>query len=382
MASTDTLVFKILMPVLLVTGVYTNTMNMIIIYRLRRRFHAYVYYFIGESVSDMCLVVLVMVPRWFESLVHLRLEFPIEGHWLCKTDIFILYVSVTVSAWIQAAMSLQRMSGAIWPHLTRSALAVRVAQVSVFSNVVLVMILYLGVFFGDTFNMSNCYLGSQKFPANSVAGMIQALLTLSIMCIYPAMVIIASNVGLLMMLIRSAKACASSGRVQSASSVSLQRSHVHTITKSIMGTALVHILLTTPIFLADALVATGIIPDKNISANGWAVLIIMYVSKSSVPFFIYRWSGTSFRLEAEKVTAMCIMKPSVQQDRPIVPSSTYNVRSRSHYATGLSVIGNFHADIDQSGIGPQMTESDQQGSQNLPETLSIINIAQLQSLPR
>ena len=177
MSSTDTLLFKIVMPVLLVTGVYTNTMNIIIIYRLRRLFNAFVFYFIGESASDMSLVVFVMVPRWFESLVHLRLEFPIEGQWLCKINICLLYVSVTVSAWIQAAMSLQRMSGVIWPHLVRSTRVVKMAQISVFSIVVLVMILHFGVLFGDTFNMSNCYLGSANAPANSVAGKIQSLIT-------------------------------------------------------------------------------------------------------------------------------------------------------------------------------------------------------------
>ena len=391
MSSTDTLLFKIVMPVLLVTGVYTNTMNIIIIYRLRRLFNAFVFYFIGESASDMCLVVFVMVPRWFESLVHLRLEFPIEGQWLCKINICLLYVSVTVSAWIQAAMSLQRMSGVIWPHLVRSTRVVKMAQISVFSIVVLVMILHFGVLFGDTFNMSNCYLGSANAPANSVAGKIQSLVTLSLTCLVPAVVIIASNVVLLKMLIRSAEACACSGRVRSARSVYLQRSQVHTITQAVMGTALVHIFLTTPVYFVEALVVTGIIPVKSISADGWAVLIIMFVSKSSLPFFIYRWSGTPFRLEAEKLTAMCLMKPSVQQDRPIASRSTWDtgdppiVRSqieKSDISTHFTDVRRSRAGIHQSEIGGQMTESEPQESQNCPETLiNATNIAVLQNLP-
>ena len=109
-------------------------MNLILFYRLRTRYPAFVFYFTGESVSDMCLVVLVMVPRWFESLVHLRLEFPVQGHWLCKTETYILFVSLTVGAWIQAVMSVQRMSGTMWPHIVRGAHAVRIAKVSVFSR--------------------------------------------------------------------------------------------------------------------------------------------------------------------------------------------------------------------------------------------------------
>ena len=355
MESSDTLTFKIVMPVILVTGVYTNTMNLIIIYRLRTRFHAFVFYFIGESVSDMCIVI-VMMPRWFESLVHLRLEFPVEGHWLCKTETYILYVSLTVCAWIQAVMSVQRMSGTMWPHIVRGAHAVRIAKVSVFSVVLFAMTLHLVVLLGDTFDWSSCYLGSYKQPANSVAGTIHTCLHLTLGCIAPVMVIIASNVGLLTSFTRSAKACAFSGRVPSARSVLLHRSQVHTITKVVMGTALAHVLMLTPMAVAETLVVTGVIHEKNISANGWAVLVILYVSKSSVPFFIYRLSGRPFRRDSDKSTTVCLVKPSVLQDRPIAHDSTntkstqFAVPSPSVIATRLSVAGRVHVGMDESEI--------------------------------
>ena len=42
--------------------------------------------------------------------------------------------------------------------------------------------------------------------------------------------------------------------------------------------------MLTPIAVAEMLVVTGIVPEKNISPNGRAVLVILYVSKKQCAF--------------------------------------------------------------------------------------------------
>ena len=283
------------------TGIIGNIMNFVIIYRLRKQYGVFAYYFMVQIMSDLCMLTFAMLPRWAESLVHLHLEFPVEGHWLCKIDALILYSLICVSAWLRAATSLQRMVGVVWPLTARAAIIPKLTKLIIVFIIVVVLSLQANILFGKTISVSNCFLGSSKsLDIHTAAGFVQTWLNFVITCAVPFITMFVSNTALLHKLVRSGKAAGSKTTVIFGCGI-FQLSKVHTITLTIMGTALAYCLMLTPAYLLEALVVSGMVPGDQISANTWSVLVLMIICNAAVNFFIHMGSGNRFREEAKKL---------------------------------------------------------------------------------
>ena len=300
-SSVDTLITKAVSPVILMTGIIGNIMNFVIIYRLRKQYGAFAYYFMVQIMTDFCVLTVTVFPRWAESLVHLHLELPVEGHWLCKIDAWILYSLVCVSAWLRAATSLQRMVGMVWPLTVGAAITHKLAMLIIVFIIVVVVSLQANILFGKTISVSNCYLGSTKsLDIHTVAGLVQTWLNFVITCAVPFTTIFMSNTALLHKLVQSDRAVGSKTIVIFGYGI-FQLSKVHTITLTIMATALAYCLMLTPTYLLEALVVSGMVPGDQISVNTWSVLVLMILCNAAVNFFIHMGTGNRFRKEAKKL---------------------------------------------------------------------------------
>ena len=330
LSSADTQVFKTVCPVIVITGIFGNIMNFVIICRLWKQFQAFSYYFLAQTVTDLCLLTLVMLPRWAESLAQLRLEFPVEGQWLCKIDAWILYTATCVSAWVRTAMAFQRMVVVVWPQKARSKLAFlrKMTKVVLLFIVAINIALQANILFGEVLILSNCYLGSTKFlDMDTLGGLVQTWLNFAFTCVVPFIVIFISNTTLLITLLQSNRVCAASGSTTNSTSDNgiFRLSKTYTLTVTIMGTALAYCLLLTPVYLLEALVVSGVVPGDQISANTWSVLVLMIITNAAVSFFIYVVSGYRFRQEAKNLMEVFrkLLFPRRSQVVPLIKDSPH-----------------------------------------------------------
>ena len=160
-------------PLLIVTGVFGNIMILIVIPRIQH-LRAFFFYAYARSVSDLAILITIVLPRWIESIVQLRLK--VGGHWFCRMQAFVLYFFISVSFWCLAAMAAQRAVVVLWPIRSRAISQVAVAKAVIVAILIYTFLCQLDNILGYPLDTTNCYLGGPISLKTDLIGKIQTWL--------------------------------------------------------------------------------------------------------------------------------------------------------------------------------------------------------------
>ena len=121
-------------PIMILLGVFGNTMTIVIIRRLKSNRSAMDRYFLSLAMTDLCVIITGPFPVWLRSATGFRLTSSHDA--MCKIIVFVYNMATASSAWILATMATHRALMVTWPHRVNAICTPRRSWCAVIATVV------------------------------------------------------------------------------------------------------------------------------------------------------------------------------------------------------------------------------------------------------
>lgn len=330
------LIWRICPPVILLFGIFGNTMTILVMRRLHGTGSTMNVFFQALAVSDLTLLCVDTLPKWLSNVFGTTaLE---DFHSItCKLYKMVIYAAGVLSPWLLVALTVQRAASVLWPHRVNAVWTKRKSRNLVIAMVVSITLFHSHYLYGFDItehcknNIVLCCPGESDWYHwfHIIVWPWVDLLEFSLL---PFALLVVSNTVLVWRVLASLREARSTLAVVQSGASSSRDKKVSSLTLTLVTLSVSFLILTTPISLylitrPYLLTPATFMKDMPLTAAFdvfWAAGNIMWYTNSAVNFYLYCLTGTKFRAEFKAIMSGCffIRQPAITSGRRSVTSST------------------------------------------------------------
>ncbi|KAL8575277.1 hypothetical protein ACOMHN_001822 [Nucella lapillus] len=291
----------ILLPILIVFGLFGNVMTILIVKRLRESRSTLDNYFLCLAMSDSCFILTGPLPIWVQSVFDFHMR--ALNAFTCKLNIFIFNATAGISAWLVVALVVQRALSVVWPHRVGVICTVKKTWITILAIVFILSVAYSHLFYGQTKRGNAC-----GFEDDYMSFLLNVWVKLDVFLfsVVPLTCMMISNTVLVVKLRTSVKLAGEQFATSEKQQNERERT-VNTVTLTALLVSVSFIVLTLPIAAWNASKYTVIdntvqsVDQKVFDYFFQAVLYCVFYINFSINFYLYCLTGRRFRDEFRKI---------------------------------------------------------------------------------
>lgn len=332
------LAWRVVPPVLLLLGTFGNSMTIVVLRARTSHFSLYLY-LMTLAISDLVGLYVWLGHRWL--VFQFNLDYTLLHSVVCKANVWAVYVTGDLSAWILVAVTLQRAAAIVWPHRAHASFTVGKTYVVIATLVGVIMLLHSHLLYGwslvaletSTTHFMECALVIDSEYGQFFTG-IWSWVYVCTTSLCPFTLLLVGNVALLKAVVRSIGSGRGALNVTSEEQVQGREKLLSSMSVTLIVTSIVFFVLSFP--EAAYTISLKYSMDFNLSEFLWSVTSLLKNANYAVNFYLYCLTGAKFRLRLKdfiwRVTANYRFKPFVHfQHRTFSgrksQSRTFNTRT-------------------------------------------------------
>ena len=297
-------VYKITVVVILVLGVFGNTMTLILQRRVGRGSDSGMSVFISSlAVSDLAMLCYLGVSLYLYSY---EIDLTSIHEVFCRTIYWLMYVIAQTSSWILVAMTLQRAASILWPHIVNSDWTARKAKITVLVIVVASVVLNFHIMYGHRLQsipggQRICLVISKDYGEffDRVWPSVSTVLS----SFAPFVLLISANVVLVMRVRQALKEARQTLTAGSTDQLKVRQQKTFSMTLTLLCVSVAFLVLTSPLCLFSVVRLTGVHAvsnntDVNQAAGDYlaeAIGNVLALANNAINFYIYILTGSRYR---------------------------------------------------------------------------------------
>ena len=306
-------------PVLIPLGLVGNTLSFLVLIRSNNRKVSTCIYMAAISINDN-IMMFPALQDWLVGTVFVREWYLLE----CVLHKYLHSYCLQCGTYQVLAMTCDKYIAIKWPHRSATYSSPKRAKLIIFTIVICTTIFNFPHFFITAVVAGNCY----GFSVQSMFTKIYSWLTIVINAVIPFTLLIHMNYIIVKTVKNSRKSFTDNDRGMDARQKALQSAEKQLTTMLLLVTTLFLILLlpTYIRFIYAAFVTSNTPYKYAISMCIFELSYKLYVTNSSVNFFLYCISGKKFRKDLKEIVC-CIKR---------IGSSSYESCTRANVLSTIS----------------------------------------------
>ncbi|XP_005092412.1 CX3C chemokine receptor 1-like [Aplysia californica] len=301
-----TVIWQVCPVILFLFGTFGNVLILLMLRRLRLGRTSMHIYLRALAISDLCVLYTGLLRWWIYWTFDLDLR---KQHTsLCKAHVWLVYVSLSVSAWLLVVMTLERTCSACLPHRVNTFCTKRRACMLIGFIVVFHCCIQSHFLFGLTVHNTNgtfvCDAISDEY--RYFVHEIWPLVDLCVLSLLPFVCLIIGNAIIVWKTFLSLKTAAELN-LTSGTNAMMRRRHASSMTAILLGLSAIFLLTTSPTCVYNMWERGGSALEVGSTAQGkarlelaWAVVNIIMYCNNTFNFYLYCLTGRKFRHEMQR----------------------------------------------------------------------------------
>ncbi|XP_062579747.1 FMRFamide receptor-like [Saccostrea cucullata] len=288
---------------MIVLGTVGNIFSIVILLRKNLRRHTTVIYLVTLSLNDLVVLYTGLLRNWIK--ITFGIDVRLFSEFSCKFHLWMVYLSVDISAWLLVTVTLERVALVWFPHASKHRCNKHVAGIILGSLIGILMLVNAHILYGigdvtkkedNRTVLRQCYYETnvyEKFYEN-----VWPWIDLAKFNAIPFAIILIGNVCIITNVIKTHKKLnvrVAPGGIQQKS----KRIHSMTTTLIVLNTTF--LISTTPIsiYLANYNKWSENATNEEMARLVllWAVTNLLMYSNNTINFLLYCVSGSNFRNE-------------------------------------------------------------------------------------
>lgn len=297
-------IYRIIVVVIFVLGVFGNTMTIILQRRIGRGSNSGMSVFISSlAVSDSAVLVFLGTSLYLYSF---EIDITNFHEVFCRTVYWSMYVLGMTSSWILVAMTLQRAASILWPLRVNSAWTARRAQTTVLVIVVISTLLNFHIMYGHSLQSLSsgkllCFFVSEEY--GEFFDTVWPSIDISLSSFLPFFLLITSNIVLINRVKQSMREARQTLAAGSTDQIKIRQQKTSSMTLTLVCVSVAFLLLTSPLCVLSVIQNTGVHASRNmveaseIAANYFfeAIGNLLALANNAINFYIYILTGSRYR---------------------------------------------------------------------------------------
>ena len=311
------LMAKIVYPVLLVAGTIGNLLSVIVFSRKNMRKSTTNIYLLALSIADLIFLYASLTREWI--VYAFNYDIRTANKWTCKLQYWLYYVTSDFSVWILTTVTIVRMMSIFKPVSRKTRFFKRRARLVFVCLFLFSAMLHSHFLFGielqkNTWSKTKeytCGIGTRLY--HIFINHVWHYIDLFAFSLIPFFILSVSNISIIVRVVSKNRKI---NRQLAASSSSLSKERISSMTKLLLILNVVFIICTAPIcvyLIGMKYWIPADVPKRIQEQDPWwvGVNLLMYIN-SAFNFFLYSLSGSRFRQELQRLFSWkAKLEPSV-----------------------------------------------------------------------
>lgn len=302
---------KYCLPVIILAGLFGNTMVIIIQRRLKdSQNESMSIYFTTLAMSDSLLLLSNPVFTVLEAN-GVFLNAPLEA--LYRLRVWIIYTTSWTSPWLLVAMTIQQAVSVVWPHKVRLLVSGRQAGTYAFVLFLLCALSNAHILYGHTLGdqeSGQIVGGVYQFASDNYREFFYTVwswVDMSVSVLVPFALVVAANAVLIQIISWSMKDMRISFAAGNSRAFRSRETRASSMTVRLIGASVAFLLLTTPLCVCNVMLATLSSEEDNdvtqvaASQLTFTITMLLWYTNYAVNFYVYCLSGRKYRRECAQV---------------------------------------------------------------------------------
>lgn len=327
--------WRLVCPILLVLGTATGIINLIVLARKKIRKNPSAMFFTALAIADLVVLHTGLTRQWM--IYNFDVDIRLTNNFLCKTNYFVVYLSLQMSSWTLVLITIERMVIVQFPHKARVFCTRPRALKAILLVFIVLVLVNMHSLIGSEIATENwnstTYLvcEGRTHQYHSFLRYHWDYIDLMIFCVLPSCIILALNT---VIIVRLAKRYQT--RRKTFPSIKLQSSRrqlsFENFTKNWISTISLLILLdgwfiicTLPVSIVLVLFnwCSSFKSEDEVKLV-WVITNILMYSNNTFNFFFYCIGGSKFRKELKDLFYQCyghrpVANQTIYDPTPIQP---------------------------------------------------------------
>ncbi|XP_033749286.1 growth hormone secretagogue receptor type 1-like [Pecten maximus] len=305
-------------PILLVLGTVTGVINLMVLTRRKIRKNSSAMFFIALAVADLIVLHTGLTRQWL--IYSFDLDIRMKNNFLCKTNYFIVYLSLQMSSWTLVLITIERMIVVQFPYKAK-VLCTRTRALSaiLFIFLVLFLVNMHSLIGGDITTTTNSFNSTTYVVCGGITEHYHTFrryywgwIDLLIFCVLPSCIILALNT---IIIVKLTKRYRTRRKTLPAHIIHSSRRQMsfENFTKSWTSTISLLILLDAWFIVCTLPVCVVLVlynwcawfQSEDEIKLVWVTTNILMYSNNTFNFFLYCISGSKFREELKDIFCQC-----------------------------------------------------------------------------
>ena len=288
---------KIYAFILVIVGVIGNGLAIVILSKKTNRSSSTANVLIALAVSDICILFVGSFSNWLNGVSDIN--FRKQSGYSCILHIYFSYVPISVSSWLLALVTAERVISVVWPYKVKEWCTVIRTRIAIGATVICVCAFYLHFFIGFESGY-NPNIDINCKPTNGdylyFLSFVMPYLDFSVTFLLPCLIIIPGNIVIVQQLVRQ--------RARRKALTSYTEARDSSITRTLVIAGVIFVLTVAPISILLITFEYWLETVQNtwMITNFWRVVLnALADTNAAVNFFLYVISGTKFREEVKEL---------------------------------------------------------------------------------